>query len=505
MKYVVTAAQMQQADNYTSEKIGLPSLVLMERAALSAADEVCKRFDGIQRAFKACIVCGNGNNGGDGFALGRILSERGFAVHFFVVKEDGKCSDSNRVQREILEKLGYAVSTEQPVGEYDIIVDAIFGTGLCREVAGCYREMIAYMNEMQGFKVALDIPSGIHSDDGTVLGCAFRADLTVTFGFYKWGHLLYEGKDYCGKTVCCNIGIPEKSLCGQPPYGRMLEREDIKVYLPKRIANSHKGTYGRAGIMAGSVQMGGAVALCSDAAMRTGVGYTKVMTAEENRNLLLSTRPEVLFYPVGEGRFPIEKFSDCNAIAAGPGMGTGKSAQKQIEALLDKEADCSLVLDADAINIMAERQDLKEKLKIYAKRVGEKGYRVILTPHQKEFSRFSGIPMDTKAAKRHEKALETAADFGVVLVLKDAVTRIYTPDGIVYVNTTGNPGMSTAGSGDVLTGIICGLEAQMKDGVIAAALGVYIHGRCGDYAAEQENPHALTAMDMAENLSYVLK
>ena len=208
--------------------------------------------------------------------------------------------------------------------------------------------------------------------------------------------------------------------------------------------------------MAGSVQMGGAVALCSDAAMRTGVGYTKVMTAEENRNLLLSTRPEVLFYPVGEGRFPIEKFSDCNAIAAGPGMGTGKSAQKQIEALLDKEADCSLVLDADAINIMAERQDLKEKLKIYAKRVGEKGYRVILTPHQKEFSRFSGIPMDTKAAKRHEKALETAADFGVVLVLKDAVTRIYTPDGIVYVNTTGNPGMSTAGSGDVLTGIICG-------------------------------------------------
>lgn len=505
MKYVVTAAQMQAADNYTSEKIGLPALVLMERAAIAAADEICKRFDVSQNTLRVCIVCGNGNNGGDGFALGRILNERGFTVHFFVVKEDAKCSESNLIQKEIVQKLGHVVSTGQPVGEYDIVVDAIFGTGLHREITGCYREMIEAMNNMKGFKVALDIPSGIHSDDGTILGCAFRADLTVTFGFFKWGHLLYAGKSYCAETICCDIGIPEKSLCEKIPFGRMFEQEDMKAYLPKRISDSHKGTYGRAGIVAGSAQMGGAVVLCGTAAMRTGVGYTKVITAAENRELLLSTIPEVLFYPAEQGEIPVEKLSDCNAIAVGPGMGTDESAQKQVETLLDKEADASLVLDADAINILSKRDDLKEKLKLYAKKAGEKGHKVILTPHQKEFSRLSGLSMDAKASEWHEKALETAADFGIILVLKDAVTRIYTPDGIVYVNTTGNPGMSTAGSGDVLTGIICGLAAQMKDGVMAAVLGVYIHGLCGDYGAKKGNPHSLTAMDMAENLKYVLK
>lgn len=504
MKYVVTAAEMQAADRYTSEKLGLPSLVLMERAALAAADEICKRFPAGKKDVKVCIACGSGNNGGDGFALGRILNERGFTVHFFMAKEEERSSEANRIQKEILNKLGLTVSTGQPVEEYDIVVDALFGTGLHREITGCYDQMIRCLNRMRGFKTAIDIPSGIHSDEGNVLGCAFRADLTVTFAFPKWGHLLYPGKDLCGEVVCRDIGIPEKALLEKMPYGRMFEKADVGKYLPERFNDSHKGTYGKAGIIAGSIQMGGAAVLCSKAAMRTGVGYTKVITAKANRELLLSALPEALLYCYEGYGYPLEMLEDCNALAVGPGIGTDRGAESLIEAVLDR-FQCSLVLDADGINVLAKRTELQDKLKLYASRVKENGKTVILTPHKKEFSGLTGISMEAEPALWHETALKTAADLGVVLVLKDAAARIYTPEGLVYVNTTGNPGMSTAGSGDVLTGVICGLAAQMKNGIMAAVLGVYIHGSCGDHAATEGNPYSMTAGDMTDALKYVLK
>lgn len=504
MKYVVTAAEMQWADQYTSEKLGLPSLVLMERAALAAADEICKRFCAVKKDVKVCIACGTGNNGGDGFALGRILNERGFTVHFFMAKEDGKASEANRIQKEILKNLGHAVGTGQPVEEYDIVVDALFGTGLHREITGCYGEMIQCLNHMKGFKVAVDIPSGINSDDGSVLGCAFQAGLTVTFAFRKWGHLLYPGKDFCGEVVCRDIGIPERALLERMPYGRMLQKEDVKLYLPQRVNDSHKGTYGKAGIIAGSLQMGGAVILCSKAAMKAGVGYTKVITAKANREPLLAALPEALLYFSEGYSYPLEMLADCNALAVGPGIGTDRGAESLMEGVLEK-FNCSLVLDADGINILAKRKDLQDKLKNYTKAVRETGKTVILTPHKKEFSRLTGISMNEEPSKWHEEALKTAEEWGVVLVLKDAATRIYTPEGLVYVNTTGNSGMSTAGSGDVLTGIICGLAAQMEDGAMAAVLGVYIHGLCGDYGIKEGNPYSLTAGDMADALKYVLK
>lgn len=504
MKYVVTAAGMQWADQYTSEKIGLPSFVLMERAALVTADEISKRFSPVKGNVKVCIACGSGNNGGDGFALGRILNERGFTVHFFMATENGRASEANSLQKEILGKLGHTVSTGQPMEEYDIVVDALFGTGLHREITGCYGEMIRCLNQMKGFKVAVDIPSGINSDEGSVLGCAFRADLTVTFAFHKWGHLLYPGRDFSGEVVCRDIGIPEAALSDRMTYGRMLQKADVNHYLPQRVNDSHKGTYGKAGIIAGSVQMGGAVILCSKGAMKTGVGYTKIITAKANREPLLAVLPEALLYFSEGYSYPLEMLADCNAVALGPGIGTDKRAESLMEGVLD-QFKCSLVLDADGINILAKRKDLQDKLKNYAKAVKENGKTVILTPHKKEFSRLTGISMDEEPAKWHERALKISAEWDVVLVLKDAATRIYTPEGLVYVNTTGNPGMSTAGSGDVLTGIICGLAAQMEDGAMAAALGVYIHGLCGDYGAKEGNPYSLTAGDMADALKYVLK
>lgn len=506
MKYVVTAAEMQSADKAASEKLGLPSVVLMERAALAVADEIVKYADSYaaKRALKVCIACGSGNNGGDGFALGRILNERGFIVHFFMAQEAQKPSEANRLQREILKNLGHTVSTGQPAEEYDIVVDSIFGTGLHREITGAYQTLIEKLNHMKGWKVAVDIPSGVNSDNGTILGCAFQADLTVAFAFKKWGHLLYPGKGFCGRVVCKDIGIPETVLSEKMPIGQMLERQDITGILPARIPDSHKGNYGKAGVIAGSKQMGGAVILCSQAAMRMGVGYTKVMTAEENRDVLLSMLPEALIYTYQAETYAMTALADCQAIAVGPGIGTGQDAERVLEAVLE-QTDCSLILDADAINILAKRTDFREKLREYAKRVDAQGKCVILTPHKKEFCRLTNLSMQAGADEWNRMALQTAADLSSVVVLKDAVTRIYTPEGRIYVNTTGNPGMSTAGSGDVLTGIICGLAAQMQNGRMAAVLGVYLHGLCGDYAVAQSNVYAMTAMDIAEALKYVLK
>lgn len=504
LEYVVTAAEMQSADYYTSDGLGLPQEVLMERAALGAADEICKRFQERKAPVRVCIVCGTGNNGGDGFALGRILNERGFFVHFFMAGDQEKASKANELQRKILSNLGLVVSTGQPTEEYDIIVDAIFGTGLRRKIEGTYRDMIKSLNEKSGFKVALDIPSGICADSGKELGCAFCADLTVTFGFYKWGHLLYPGKSFCKEVVCKDIGITEKSFDGRLPAGRMIKKEDMSL-LPVRIPDSHKGTYKKAGVIAGSEKMGGAAVLCSTAAMKTGVGYVKVMTHFSNRDLILSRTPEALVYIYGDyTTHPMERLRDCSAVAIGPGIGVSEEMKALMEGVFESY-DSTLILDADAINLLAKYPDLKEALKRYAAKIKNKGKKVILTPHKREFCRFCGISTEDDFRAEHKRALETAEEYDVIIVLKDAVTRIYIPGGTVYVNTTGNPGMSTAGSGDVLTGILAGLLAQMEDDAMAAALSVYIHGLCGDFAAKEGNPYSMTAMDIAEGLKYVLK
>lgn len=509
MKYVVTADQMQRADHNTSEKIKIPSIVLMERAAMSAAEEITKRAFTGKKPAKVCIVCGTGNNGGDGFALGRMLDERGFSVHFFVAGDRETASEANRLQRNILQSLGFTISTGQPIEEYDIVVDAIFGIGLHREITGVYEEWIGILNRMKGFKVALDIPSGISADSGEILGCAFVADLTVTFAFHKWGQLIYPGKSCCGEVVCADIGIPLGAFDGKLPACQLPERADIGDLLPKRIPESHKGTYGKAGIIAGSREMGGAAVMCSMAALRMGCGYVKVLTHAVNRDIVLSRLPEALLYPYENGvADALEQFqkglSDVDALAIGPGIGMSLEAEKILEAVLEN-SKTSLVLDADAINLLSQNQVLRERLKVYATAAWKTGHFVVMTPHRKEFSKFAGISMEASWAQWHEAALKTAAEYGLILVLKDAVTRVYTPEGHVFINTTGNPGMSVAGSGDVLTGMLTGLLAQMKDGIMAAVLAVYLHGACGDLAAQKKNYYTMTAIDIIEAADDALK
>lgn len=514
MKYVLTTAQMRAAEEYAIKHIGLPDLVLMERAALSVADRIGSRFESL-KDLKVCIICGTGNNGGDGFALGRILSGRGASVFIFAVGNESKASEANKLQRQMLKELDIEVSTGQPMGEYDVIVDALFGTGLKRDIEGEYAAMVHRVNAMKGWKVSVDIPSGIHTDTGEILGCAFKADLTVTFGFEKWGLLLYPGKAYCGLVSCEDIGIPDKADFGDTEPGLRLEEED-KKWMPKRLPDSNKGTYGRAGVIAGSKAMGGAAMLSSSAALRMGTGYVKVMTHEVNRNLILERTPEALLYLYGENTvYPLEKMIDCQALLFGPGVGVTKETERLLE-LIFEEYMGTLILDADAINLIAGYSGLKDCLRSFAVKMEKVGYSVILTPHKKEFCRLAGLSMEVGEEVISQKAEELSKEYGVILVLKDAATRVFTPEGRIYINTSGNSGMSTAGSGDVLAGMLCGLfalvkagkakqEAWTKEDGIHAALGVYLHGLCGDAAAQEKNPYAMTPSDMIDALSFVLK
>lgn len=495
MQYLLTADQMKQVDNYTSEYFLLASPVLMERAALAVCEEIEKRFSDKSRV---CIVCGNGNNGGDGYALGRILLERGYQVDLFRAKNSSHCSEGNQLQTAILSRLQIPVRTDFPQNEYDIIVDAILGTGFHKkEKPDIYDEWIQYLNHMNGYKIAIDISSGLDSDHGAVFYEAFLADLTVTFAFLKRGHLLHEGKKYSGTVVCKNIGISQKGFGEHYPDAYTLEKSDVAKLLPKRALDGHKGTFQKAGIIAGNKQIGGCAVLAAKACMRMGVGYTKVVTDDANKDAVLFHIPEALIYSNSSDY--MNSLSDCSCIAVGPGIGTNQDAHEILASVL-KCASCKLVIDADAINLIAGSDELKILLKDYAKHND-----VIMTPHKKELERFVGYSLPMDYVDLHQVEFNVAKEYGIYLVCKDSATRVYTPDEKLYINSSGNHGMGTAGSGDVLTGMIAGLLAQKIPTQTAATLGVFIHGLCGDYVKDKSNAYSLNASDLIEALKYVLQ
>lgn len=494
MKYLLTSEEMKRADEATAEYFMIPSLALMERAALGVADAICERFSA---PLNILIACGNGNNGGDGYALGRILYERGFDVHFFMVKQSNHCTESNQRQKIILEKMGLCINTEIPNMTYDIIIDAMIGIGLKNTLSDEYTCAIRNLNTIEGFKIAIDIPSGIQSDTGILMPEAFKADLTITFGFMKKGHVMYPGKTYCGEVICKDIGITEKSFFNSWPKCQMLEQSDVKTLLPLRRDDSHKGTYKKVGIVAGSDKIAGAMLLSASAAMRSGVGYTKVLSSINNRELLLANCPECLFYNYADN--DISDLLDCTCIAIGPGIGMDEKALNLLSQLFEIY-NGNVVIDADALNLIANKRKLLEQLKDYAN-----SHIVILTPHKKEFERLYGKVLPDDKTELYSAEENFAKELNIYLVCKDAATRIYLPNGKQYINSSGNDGMATAGSGDVLTGMIAGLLAQNADGEIASSLGVYLHGLCGDYIKHQTNVYALNASDLIDAMKYIFR
>ena len=565
-EYVVNAEEMQRCDANTIEYFGMPQLVLMERAALTAKELMERRWQGILgEGARVLIACGNGNNGGDGAALARLLFLAGCDVTVLVSGEWEKYSSALRKQMEILER--YCADKRSKSGddasnitmitdddwkqereresirkagaekdgclrEYDLVVDALFGIGLSRPISGIYREKIEWLNRLGGKKAALDIPSGISARDGSVLGSAFRADLTVTFGFWKRGMLLYPGRDICGETIVADIGITRESFLGTCPAGVTIGRagsakKSIKdsVYLGtiiKRSQNSHKGTYGKVLLFAGSAGAPGAALLAGEAVLRSGAGMLRMVSPAENRELVISGLPEAMYQALNEETDWEKLLGWCDAVVAGPGIGRCDLTERSLEIILTVMSETGarkpIVLDADGLNLLAFSERLSELVKGYA---GQGGI-VMMTPHMAEFARLLHCSVQDLQKERMERLEEYCRKMEAILVSKDAATVVgYGGDCQnfrYYINQTGNSGMATAGSGDVLSGIMGALAAftavslrehkeeadEMAAYFQAAYHAVYLHGLAGDAAAEKYGEASMKAGDIIRALPKLL-
>lgn len=519
MEYLVTQAEMKQYDHNTIERLKMPSVVLMERAALVTVEQL--RQEMVDSAYRVLVVAGCGNNGGDGFAIGRLLALQGCQVDFVLLGSRDKCSQETALQLEILEQYGHQPYDRIPESEYDIVIDAIFGVGLTREIEGIYREAVCTVNQMNSYVCAVDIPSGVHADSGRILGCAVEADLTVTYGFYKLGQFLYPGAGCCGKIICGRIGIDEHGFFGKKPgFYTYTSPEDVR--LPVRRPNGNKGTFGKVLVIAGSSTICGAALMAGRSVFKTGAGMVKIVSAGQNRETLQQAIPEAMLalYDAAlwkEGG-PNDSFrtafreahewADC--ILIGPGIGTEKAAVWLLEQCL-YESSLPLVIDADGLNLLAGKiydtdlggqfmKDFIRQRKLHSER------KIILTPHLGEFSRLFGCSIPEVSENLTLYPKELADRLHCIIVCKDARTVVACSEKEqIYLNTSGNAGMATAGSGDVLAGMIAGFLAQGMEAEEAAVCGVFLHGMAGDMAAGVCGERSMTATDIMDQFPKVFR
>lgn len=487
MRYLVTAEEMKEYDSNTIDRIGIPAMVLMERAALAAADYIAGKWE----KGSALILAGVGNNGGDGLALARLLVEKNWNVEVWCVGSEEKATTQWKAQKNILKSYSVNFSSTPQRAEYTIMVDALFGVGLSREVTGQYAQAIRAFQELKGFKLALDLPSGVGSDTGKIWGTAVRADATVTFGFMKRGLSMFPACEYAGEVVLKDIGITENSFFGRMPE-MFTYTEDPAKLMPDRAKDGNKGTFGKVLLVAGSINMAGAAVLAARAAYRVGAGMVKVITTEENRVILQTAVPEALLGTIRELAASMEW---ADVIVIGPGLGKGDEAVNTLHQVIDYEKK-PLVIDADGLNLLAESSELQARLALQ----GKAGRQIILTPHVGELSRLTNVPVQTLKLDLFKYGTELSKRLNVTVTAKDARTIVCRESGSAYLNLSGNSGMATAGSGDVLAGITGALLTQMDDGFAAAALSVYIHGKAGDIAAAEKGEQGCMAGDIAEAL-----
>ena len=492
MRILLSGKEMKECDRVTIQEFGVSSMVLMERAALACVEELYKSNADVSG--KILVVCGSGNNGGDGFAIARLLHLDGRDVTVHFAGKETSCTPETLQQKRICEAYGVNFCSKPQIHEYTVIIDALFGIGLSREVTGTYAELIEKINRSNAFVLAADISSGVHSDTGAILGTAVRADLTVTFAFEKPGHYLGDGREYSGKTVLRQIGITKESLKGTAAHFHCYGREDIQR-LPKRPGNAHKGSCGKVLLIAGSREMCGAAVLSAKAAYCMGAGLVRVFTDACNKPVIQQSIPEALVNCCDDGcKENLGEFLDwADAVVIGPGLSMKK---KKLEILSQVLKFCSkpLILDADALNLTAAHD-----LDLTAYR-GE----ILVTPHLGEMARLCQKTIQEIRTDLPAAACEFAKKSRAVCVLKDAGT-VVSDGSTLYVNTSGNSGMATGGSGDVLAGMLGALAAQQMPLYDAARLGVYLHGWAGDAAAKQKAMRSMLASDIIEGLSEVLK
>jgi ADP-dependent NAD(P)H-hydrate dehydratase / NAD(P)H-hydrate epimerase len=505
---VVDAGQMREADRQTIEEIGIPSAVLMENAGRQVVAAMESAFSQLA-AGRVAILCGRGNNGGDGFVVARVLWQRGIEAQVYVFGRLDDVRGDARANLDVLGRLGLPVveiQTDQDwelhsgeVLRSDLVVDAIFGTGLTTPLGGLHETVAQDLNSVDVPVVAVDLPSGLSADSETPIGTAIHATLTVTLAAPKLPLMLPPAEELAGTVVVADIGIPRTVIDGVA--GRRIDRlmrEEVRAMVPERRPDAHKGVFGHLLVAAGSRGRTGAAHLAAEAGLRSGVGLVTVATPASSLPIIAALGACYMTLPLDETADGAVAASAAervlgaphDAIAVGPGLGTGPEQAAFVRALLARAA-VPLVLDADALTVLSgDTAALR----------GRPDRPVVITPHPGEMARLAGTTAAEVQAHRLTVAREFAMAHGVYVVLKGHRTLVAGPEGDVAVNPTGNPGMSTGGTGDVLTGMVGAWLAQGLPPARACALAVYLHGAAGDLAAADVGEVAMTAADLLPQL-----
>lgn len=505
---VLNTAQMREADRRTIDDIGIPAAVLMENAGRQAVATMESAFADLS-ASRVAILCGRGNNGGDGLVMARALRERHIDVGVYLFGAangmKGPAAANLAAARqigldivEIVDAQAWELHSTDVVGS-DIIVDALFGTGFRGPIEGICETVVADVNSAGKPVVAIDVPSGLSSDTHKVDGPVIRATLTITLGAPKIPLVLPPAEHFAGNLVIAEIGIPLSVINDVAgPSLHLLTKESMRALVEPRASDSHKGDYGRVLVVAGSRGKTGAAYLAADAAMRSGAGLVTVATPSSCLNVLASLGPEYMTEPCEETNDAtlafeaLDRILDMSAdvIALGPGIGRHPSTAALVQGLVERSGT-PLVLDADALNAFVGEP---ERLS------GREGVDIIITPHPGEMARLTGLSIEDVQAQRLDVARAFATTHNVHVVLKGHRTIVATPDGRAFVNLTGNPGMATGGTGDVLTGMIAAWFGQLLDAEAACKLAVYLHGLAGDLAEADDGEVAMTATDIIAHL-----
>lgn len=511
--YILTADEMREMDRRTIESFGLPGRLLMENAGRGAVRSIFQSWPDVYTRSVA-VIAGKGNNGGDGFVIARYLSHHGVDVSVYLLADRSRIKGDAAANLGLIETLGLPV-TELPdelsfsgckkeISGKDLIIDAILGTGLDSEVKGYFREVIEFINNCRTPVFSVDIASGLHTETGLPCGICVHADATATFAFAKLGHMLLPGAQYTGRLSIVDIGIPPYIVHSTHPRHQLLTAGWIRSRLAPRDPQTHKGNNGHVLVAAGSPGKTGAASMTAASAMRAGAGLVTLAAAQSINPVLESMVPEVMTHLLADEEKGImgkqhadellSLLSGKTCLALGPGIGTADTTKKLVLTLIEK-SPVPVIVDADGINCLAKNTQA----------LARKKSDVILTPHPGEMARLTG----TSAAQIREDRIAAARAFAethkVYLVLKGARTIAACPDGKVYVNPTGNPGMASGGMGDVLTGIIAGFTAQGKDAETACRMGVYLHGASADMLAEKRGPFGYVATDVMHNMPETIK
>ncbi len=511
---VANAEEMQELDRKAIETYRIPGMILMENAGKGAAEAISHRFPDIQKK-KVAIIAGKGNNGGDGFVIARYLLNQGVAVRVYLLTDpkglrgDAETNYSifQRMKGEVISVASSKdyVKVKKDLEKFDILVDGIFGTGLDAEVRGYYREVIDHLNTLQRPIVAIDIPSGLNANTGKPLGTAIRASLTVTFGLPKVGHLIPPGLDYVGEVKVIDIGLPRRLVEEEKISTYLLEKKEIRRWLSvPRNPDTHKGDYGHLLVIAGSVGKTGAAAMACQAALRMGAGLVTLAIPKSLNGILEMKLTEVMTEPLPEtpkqtlslrGLSAILRLCENKrAVIIGPGIGTYKETQSLVVKLV-KALDLPIILDADGLTALATQPKI----------LPTANHSLILTPHPGEMARLIRSQVKEVLEDRMELSRNFSQSFHVHLVLKGHPTLISTPKGEVFINPTGNPGMASGGTGDVLTGMIGGLVCQGFEILPSVQIAVYLHGMAGDEGAQEKGEKSLIATDIIEKIPALLK